>query len=241
MVRICTHLLHSIKLRGTQSETELVDIIDQSRIPIGKIPDTSVLKMMKSEHAKLLLEDGMLRLGSIDFYRRHTNPEVLDKHEGLCMVVAYDGEQTEIRMIRGGLSDRLFCCYAGTPDKEVIELFGYDAAVEITDIEAFARLIQKTLGSNRHYFSSCLYVQDRVLYGQVSESFNVEMRLNREFADLIGQGRAFLKHNNYRHQREFRFLWTCAAPLQEYIDISIPGIQKCCRRVEVSKVDPRTL
>ena len=86
--------------------------------------------------------------------------------EGHVVLAAFDGQMTHIRETRGGLNDRLFCCYVGPPNREIIQRFGYDAAVEITDIKAFSQTVGIKIGASQSSFSSCVYVRDRVLYGE---------------------------------------------------------------------------
>jgi hypothetical protein len=233
MRHFCGALLHRRMIDVPLLEHEMADVLDQTRIPIGIVPNVPLLKMMRSEHAELLTKQGSLRLGSIDYYRRHENSEVQDRTEGYCVLVAFDGQMTHIREVRGGLNDRLLCCYAGTPDGEVIRRFGYEAAVEITDVEAFAQSIGKEIGTSDSYFSSCIYVRDRALYGEVSKPINPQEMMDGQFAGMLGKARAFLKHNRYRHQTEFRIIWRGKGHVQDYLDITCPALTQFCRRVPI--------
>lgn len=229
----CGALLHGRMIDVPLMEHEMADVLDRASIPIGIVPDVPIVKMMKSEHAELLTKHGSLRLGSIDYYRRHENAEVQDRMEGHCVLVAFDGQMTHIREVRGGLNDRLLCCYAGPPDREVIQRFGYDAAVEITDVEAFAQSVGEKIGTSGSYFSSCIYVRDRALYGEVSKLINPQEMMDGQFAEMLGQERAFLKHNSYQHQTEFRMIWRGKGHLQDCLDITCPALTQFCRRVQI--------
>ena len=203
----CGALLHQRFIDKPLPEHEMADVIDRAVIPLGVVPNRPIIKMMKPEHAELLTKHGIVRLGSIEYYRRHENPEVQDEAEGYCVLAGFDGEQTHIREVRGGLNDRILCCYAGPPDWEIVQRFGYDAAVEIINVEAFSLAIGQMIKAKQSIFSSCIYVRDRAIWGEGLRKVDPQEMMDGQFSEMLGDARAFLKNNRYQHQSEFRFVW----------------------------------
>ena len=227
----CGALLNGRMLQTALPRALLAEVTNASEIHVGEIPTQPIVKMMKSVHADWLVNEGKIRLGSVEYYRQHENPEVRDPQEGICILTAYDGNETHIYHVRGGLNDRLLCCYVGDPDPDVINRFGYDAAVEITDVAGFLDAISRSLGSTESSFARCLYVRDRVIYGSVNTPLSVQGAIDGDAAEILGLARAFLKHESYKHQSEFRFLWRGQGHLTDYLDIICPELTRFCRRV----------
>lgn len=212
----------------------VADVVSLHQIPVGIVPSYPIIKMMKSEHAELLTKKGTLRLGSIDYYSKHEDPEVRDPQEGNCIVATFDGKMTYLGAIRGGMNDRLLCCYIGEPDGDVIKQFGYDSAVEITDVRAFSNIISKKLGAIESYFSECLYVRDRAIYHDIPKLMNKYNNYHENYSNLIGMARSFLKNSNYKHQREFRFVWRESDRVRDHLDITDMNLTNFCRKIAIA-------
>lgn len=211
--------------------SEMAWVTRNTEIPIGDVPKAKIVKMMKAEHSRALLEEGRIRLGSIEQYRKSELDEVGDPSEGICVIVAYDGEETHIRHVRGGLNDWIFCCSRGEPDASVMERFGYDSGIEIVDVQGFSRTIGKAVGAIRSTYSCCIYSKDRALYGEVKDKLSIDDMRNGNFGELLGNARAFIKPAHYWHQSEFRFLWRGRERTADYIDVVCPGLGKFCRPI----------
>ena len=231
--QLCGALLHRRFIDQPIDASEYADLINLADIPVNKIPEEPIIKMLKAEHADALLTRGALRLGSIDYYRKFDDSEIGDPTEGNCVLSAFDGFKTVIAEVRAGLNDLLFCTYHGDADPAVVRRMGYVAAVEITDIEGFSAEIAAALQSKSSRFSSCVYVRDRAMYGEATCTVSQQDFMDGPIADILGEARAFLKPKSHSHQREFRFSWTLHNRGSEFIDIECSSIGNFVRAVSI--------
>ena len=139
---------------------------------------------------------------------------------------------TIMRHLVGGFHEWLFCCYVGDPDPAVIEQFGYDAAIRINDVPGFAAAISLALGAEAAHFCRCQYSKDRVIVGPSDESIHDNLQ-HADFSELLGFGRAFIKHDRFRHQKEFRFLWPMLKGVDGFKDIVSPEAASFCELIEL--------
>lgn len=202
---------------------------------IDKIPRQPVIKMMKAEHAEMFLSEGRLRLGSINHYRSYEHTEIGDPTEGECILVGMNRASTIVRHVVGGLHEWLFCCYAGEPDPNVVQQFGYDAAIQIKNVAGFSEAINAALGAEASHFSRCKYSKDRVVVGPSDEDIH-DAHQHPDFYEILGYSRAFIKHNRFQHQREFRFLWSMPTGVEGFLDIVAPEAARYCEIVAVKAI-----
>lgn len=228
---LCGALLHRRFIDQPIHPSEYAELIKPTDVPVNRIPDKRIIKMLKAHHADALLSLGALRLGSIDYYRRFDDTEIGDPTEGNCILSAFDGLKTVIAEVRGGLNDLLFCTYQGEIDPELIRKMGYDAAIEITDVKAFSAEIAGALRSRSSKFSSCVYVRDRAIYGDTASVVDRQDFMDGPISEMLGDARAFLKPKNYSHQNEFRFSWTVSNRGADFLDIECSSIRSYVRAV----------
>lgn len=199
---------------------------------LDKVPARPVIKLMRKEHAELFLSQGWLRLGSINHYRAFEHSEIGDKAEGGCILVGMNHHATIMRQVVGGLHEWLFCCYVGSPQPDVLQQFGYDAAIQINDVAGFSSAVSEALGAKAAHFCRCRYSKDRVIVGPSDENI-YDSNQHADFAEMLGFARAFIKHDRFQHQREFRFLWSMASGVDGFLDIKSEKAAACCEIVNL--------
>lgn len=238
--RICSDEEIEIRCRDITSafisnrkilKSKQINLINSNSITINRRPNDSIIKMLKSEHADLMLDEGRIRLGSIEKFREYDHPEIGDASEGQCILVYKGLRTTSFFAFRGGLHEWIFCCHYGDPKKEISRNFNYDAKIEITDVDGFSNAIATHLGTSGAKYARCQYSDTRILIENSIVDVLPE-NIFSNFEENIGVARAFIKPSKFRHQNEFRFLWPTPTGVQGSLDICCPEIKDFCKRIK---------
>lgn len=235
MAHVAAQLQHRLTIYGDkqvprENWPKLNYVLDMK---IDRVPAKPIVKMMRAEHAESFLQTGTLRLGSIAHFRHYDHAEIGDATEGETIMFGLSNRGTMMRQVIGGMNEWIFCCFAGDASPDVIQKFGYDAAVLIKNPKAFSDAVSRELGGPESHFARCVYSDGRVLVGPTKEDIPEEdddsdIVLDSDFADMIGPGRAFVKPEKYAHQKEFRFTWTNNTGVSGYRDIvSVEAASYC--------------
>ncbi|EAR56843.1 hypothetical protein SKA34_05165 [Photobacterium sp. SKA34] len=199
-------------------------------------------KYMKKEHAKLLVEQGSLRIGTLYEFRDEEKhgQEIGDNKEGTkstymgvdqaCWSTANQPEFTksffkleeDATLNISGLTlekpqtspDFYIYCTTYEFDESAMRDFGYDSCVAIEQPENFLKCISKSLKHKGLYQGSykCKY-QSR--------------RMPHDFDS--GVHPALIKENEYSYQKEVRSIWLSTKDNIQPIIIKSKKIKKYCR------------
>lgn len=201
-----------------------------------KSPKGRVLKMAKKEHVDSFFKEGILQLGTFNYYKKKENPEIGDSSEGDYIVVGRHPGVTWIFQMIGGLNNYVFCCYDGEPEPKVIERFGYNDCFEITDLEGFSNAIKKSLNAVKSFKSKCVYKKDKVLIGNLPIDQDFRAVVTEVKLGMDNEAKYFMKFPIYEHQNEFRFIWQMQSneEVEDPLLIHCPEAIEYCRRHPVS-------
>ncbi|MEZ8470771.1 hypothetical protein AB6D20_007280 [Vibrio splendidus] len=199
-------------------------------------------KYMKKEHAKLLLEQGSLRIGTLYEFRDEEKhgKEVGDNKEGTkSAYMEVDNEQwspsnqpefsksffnlgTNGSINISGVTlerpqnspDFYIYCTTYEFDESAMRDFGYDTCIEIEQPEKFFKCISKSLKHKANYQGShrCKYQPRRLPHNLDS-----------------GVHPSLVKEVEYAYQKEVRSIWVPTKQNIEPIIIKAKNIQKYCR------------
>ena len=89
-------------------KSKKINLINSNSITVNQRPNNSIIKMLKSEHADLMLDEGRIRLGSVENYREYDHPEIGDASEGQCILVYKGLKTTSFLVFRGACMNGFF-------------------------------------------------------------------------------------------------------------------------------------
>lgn len=212
-------------------------------------------KYMKSEHAKMFLEDGLLRIGTLyDFKKNETfNDAVGDRREGLHFpFISFDEPrriedmtQTErgfvnniINMSSGvsfssvsvgrtvTSSDYYIYCLTTMPSKKTMEFFECDTCVGIPNPRYFFRTLTRQMHK---------YVHSQVWRGPITYT-DKQFHLSQD----TGLHPATTKDPKFEYQKEYRGIWNACEKIVESGELSpflinAPKAVDGCRIVEIKR------
>lgn len=198
------------KVEKTLSGTYLYKKIECNSLPLPRY----LLKAMESVWAEKLVNEGILRLGSLSYYQQMDNDDLGDHLEG-------EGEFfiDENAYNTGSINKHYVWCAALPKTKHSI-LIGlaeeYDVIVKINDMPSLVERIVNALLDNGFSISSPHV--GRINYNRSSET-NLRA-LNSE----LWLWNCFQKRKNFKHQNEYRIVITdCSFEIKndEPLDLNI--------------------
>ena len=220
-------LIHNLSINEPIPPEKHAEVVYDFEIPLDQTPETRVAKMWRKEHVENFFHDGTLQLGNFRHFNKLDHEEIGDTSEGSIVIVGRRGDELGFAKISGGFHYHAFCTYSGDPNPDCIKRFGYDSCFFINDVDGFSGAISKTLQSNHYHYSSCVYRKDKVVIGEVSNNFNFN-QISDQLQRLASEAKFFVKHCQYSHQREFRFIWSSEKDLTEPMMIKCPEAIKYC-------------
>ncbi len=225
-------MLNGLYLDQPIPPDKYADVVRGSEIGVNIVPDRPIIKMARREYVDSFFIDGSLKLGTFSDFNRYDHEEIGDTAEGRFLLVGQNQSATAFAELGGGFDQLAFCCYAGDPDQNCIDRFGYDAAYRINKPVEFARAIMSCVGAIGVSYASCIYSKHKAVVSVIPQDFNFSV-ISPHLLDLAGIAKFFVKPAAYSHQCEFRFLW------QMPNDIDLPVVIKCreairfCERVAI--------
>lgn len=210
--------------------SEAPRIITSDDIQLNQTPPHPIIKMASRSHVDDFFNNGILQLGSFEYYSNHENDEVRDDSESLTVIVGLGQNVVTVSKIGAGYDYRVFCCYTGLPSEDVMGKFGYDDGYEILDPKGFLDAISQCLNSDHSGFGQCAYVDRKVVSVPLSQEFD-PTKLDHTAAFEAEVFRYFLKPERYRHQQETRFIWKLHADVKDAVILKCPAAVNYCRRL----------
>lgn len=212
-------------------------------------------KYMKSEHSKMFLKDGLLRIGTLfDFKKNETfNQAVGDRREGSHFpYITFDeprsiedmtptekGFVSNIINMQSGVSfssvsigqivtssDYFIYCLTTIPSKKTMEFFECDTCIEIPNPRYFFRTLTREMHE---------YVESQVWRGPINY-IDKEYHLSQD----SGLHPATTKDPSFEYQKEYRGIWIPNKKIIESGELSpflinAPKAVKGCRLVNLKK------
>lgn len=208
---------------------EIVDPAYEEDVRLMQLPKGRIVKLAKKEHVDAFFNNGTLRLGTYENFRTQGNAEVRDHQEGFASVIAVGDDITAFGTYQRAEDSYIFCTYAGDPDPNVINSFGYNDKFCIDDAVGFCSAIQASIKSSSLSFGTCVYCEEKVLVGKISPNFSPS-RIDQKTADLAGEATHYVKPVQYSHQNEFRMVWRMPSSVSSPIIIQCPEAAQYCSR-----------
>jgi Amidohydrolase len=238
--------LHDAGVRATKVDRSLAirEIINKryfADIKTHVAAPRRIFKHLKKEHADSLCERGELGLGPLNYYTTIENKNIADEHEGLFLTYA-EGARHSIASVSGGGNHVLVYCTTTDLNAQ----FGYDACVEISQPELFARaiasaVVQHFKGRNelvRAEHTKCVYQHTRIISGRLhgfSEALIQLGELSVDTIDVLSDKKYLIKESSYRKDSEYRFAFVMRTDVPEYTVIKCPEATKFCRRITIAR------
>jgi hypothetical protein len=193
--------------------------------------------MLRKRDADSFCERGSIGLGTPDYYASAEKKEIGDKHEGVFVTYA-EGKRYSVFAATG--VGKHVLVYCTTTDQTTD--FGYDACVEITQPEDFAREIANTIATHfkfknqlvRVEQSKCVYQHSRVIAGRLrafSEDLVHLKELSVDTFDVLSDKKYLIKESIHAKDSEYRFAFVMKADIPKYTIIECPQVTRYCRRV----------
>jgi len=190
-------------------------------------PKNKIIKMIKAGYKKDFKENGNLQLGSFLYYQKHDNPEIGDPSEAKFVLIGEKDDLTIVANVGGGYNCRLFCCYDGDPNEDIIKKFEYDDSFIIRDPENFLLAISKTINSIYHKRAKCIYAQYKIIQGPLPGNFNPS-RIDLSVLEIVNEYKYFVKTSQFSPQNEYRFIWFISDEVTDAKVINCPEARQYC-------------
>ncbi|MGD0274826.1 MAG: hypothetical protein ABSB79_02045 [Syntrophales bacterium] len=193
----------------TKNGTKFIDGIKYDKYP----PPVTLIKATEFKWAEKLLNEGSIRLNSIEYYETIENPELGDVNEGKGML-RLNGHL----MQTGSVNEVFIWCSAlpGTSASILKEIDpSYDTMICITDVVEFTKRIFSAL---KDYGYRWLPWRGQVTYNRDIEVSKKTLN-NQDW-----QFNIFQKSAKHKHQREYRMSFTNVSvqrKKEKWIDISM--------------------
>lgn len=185
--------------------------------------------------------DGEIMLGCFNKFRQYPNEFQGDSQEGngFAFFVTENKDTVGLKY-EGGLNSYILSTTTEY-DSKIIKDFNAVGAIKILNTTGFATIIGDCLsGFTSGLEGHCIYADSRVfqlsdhlrlqeLYKLPDAVYNQEFR--EEFQLLCLDRELFLKHNKYKYQKEYRFVWHVSQPIQNRIIIKCPELISLCERI----------
>jgi hypothetical protein len=205
---------------------------------------------MEAQHARALLDEGRIRIGSLDYYRNfggdqgrvkdggegrlatHIDDYLVDgdrPHQSLTGAIgAAAGVKAQVRntTILRHSRERYVYSVAKHPDRSALAELGYDAVVRIDITDLFFAAITRALFARRLITSG--FQVCSILYAPDPLPFNPEKLVDP----------AVTKHQSMAWQREMRALWTRLPGGQPFVDLELPELRQYCSLFSFSEEEP---
>ena len=188
-------------------------------------------------------ESGRIRLSSFQQFARHPDEERQDPDEGRSVLAGTGYDQTVVMVVRGG-SNCLVLSASSLLDDSLAQAFGTDGCFRIKDTTQFGVAIAGRLqGFVQGVEGPCVYLDRKLIQKQLSADAadrlkaqiadgNVQIdQVGAMAAELGDTDALFVKSKRYRHQAEYRFVWTVRHEVDEPVFVDCPEAVQFCDRV----------
>lgn len=219
-----------------------------------------VFRFMQQKYVDDFFDHGHLRLSSITRFEQHQDEQRGDTSEGWGFIAIRGKASTLMSVMRAG-KDFYVLCGSANLTKNLCTAFGdCDAAMVIDAPLLFAQAIERHIPQFvRGFVGPAVYREGRYIqkfrdlteFDKISNKYNQHKlpdgatieehnahfeKLPIEYQNAFKEQvysiePLFLKNSKYSDQAEYRFLWQSDAPIDPYLDITVPEATKFCRRV----------
>jgi len=200
----------------------------------------TLVRYMHTQYVDAFFNDGSLRLSSFESFRRHPDERRRDSQEGL--VAMQVDTPTGPFSILGSSGQEAYIVCASTVETSIPD--GQSSTVSafrILDTLKFADAISRQIaGFVGGVEGLCAYRTNTMIRksdptpitpptdgSKAEEWFHV---MNQHTGRLVMDA-FFMKHINFAHESEYRFIWFAEGSRQEYIDIKCPAARQFCERI----------
>jgi hypothetical protein len=154
----------------------------------------ALYKYLESKWAQQLAQEGSVRLGSLELYKRIEDPIRGDRHEGTAAAIVDDGDRLRNNLVTARTPNVLLFCTSAKFSYRLMRRFACDAAIEITDIRAFAACISEILADDGYRFA-----------GWQSVRYAPVLQTSRDFDFQLYPG--LRKDVHFGREHEVRGIW----------------------------------
>ncbi len=211
-------------------------------------------RYLEEEYVNSFLEEGKLRLSSLERFKKYKDKERGDKTEGRSMVVDYSKGTISFSQAK---ANAYILCGSIELNPSIAEALQRNSCLEIKSIHDFALRIGMKIGALAYAFSRCFYEgKERFLHEEWESSVaeiqgnrrsfrlhflrkNMEEQLNTPGLQYLEE--FFIKPKNYSHQKELRIIWLLDSGTQvkESFDVVCPEAAYYCRKVNIPYNNPK--
>ena len=154
---------------------------------------------MKYKWAEKLINEGSIRLGSLEYHRKFEKNG--DPNEGKGMY-RLNGNQMTMESANGVFL--ILCC--ALPDTSIDKLFeifnerNYDTIISISDVEKFVKRIETALKNNALCYPSYVFItkSEKINYNRGSEVSQKALNNQQPFFEVFQKSSCFKDENEYR-------------------------------------------
>ncbi len=211
------------------------------KFPTGKvwqIRSPVVVRQMQAEYVDAFFLDGSLRLSSFKSFRDHPDERRRDQGEGKTVMEI--SERDGMLSVLGMSGSPAYIICASSEESQERTPVG-QARLRILDTVRFADAVSRCVpGFDWGTEGPCVYRQDTVLRKKGNRPLapptngkDIE-RWFREQDRYVGQHAVdgfFLKHIDFVHEAEYRFIWFATGEPLAFVDIKCPAAREYCQRV----------
>lgn len=203
----------------------------------------NLFRFMQQGHVDSFFDDGSLRISSFTQFGKHEDEQRLDKEEGRSMFVhrtSQGGGQTIIARTTHGTKAYVLCT-AMRYDKNLMESFGCDSYLRITNTVGFGMAVARQIpGLAAGFEGPCLYQGKKIVHrdsghidtSQFRDPENQKLLNKPKMEDFVDSKvehyPLFLKDSSFAHQVEYRYVWIMRSKESDFIDIKVPEARQFC-------------
>jgi hypothetical protein len=191
----------------------------------------SLFKYVPEPVVKNYILKGSFQLGSINYYRQTENQKIQDKLEGYSNIVINSNQRQLNITLTSGFNFYIFCgTICSNVNNQMSSKFG-QKIIEIPNILAFAKAVQKSIGAIRFYINRVQYA-DLKIFNINDNSFDVEAATSPDINENVFNRlynysflpSLFVKPSGFSPEKEIRIVFEMPRDTKKIIRISNKGL-----------------
>ncbi len=205
-------------------------------------------RYLEEEYVNSFLEEGKLRLSSLEKFKKYKDKERGDKTEGRSMVIDYSKGTISFSQAK---ANAYILCGSSELNPSIAEALQRNSCLEIKSIHDFALRIGMKIGALAYAFSKCFYEnKERFLLEEKGflptgrqgngRSFRLhflrkDVEEHPNMSEIQYLEEFFIKSKNYSHQKELRIIWLLdnKVQIEESYDVVCPEAAYYCRKINI--------
>ena len=214
------------------------DTVNERR-PVWDIRTPVVCRYLDACYVEEFFQYGRIRLSSFAEFAQHKDEQRMDALEGVATLTGMGPAQTTFAQVRAG-PNALVLCGSVLESRDLMHVFGVNSYFRITDTIAFSQTIAARLeGYAGGIEGYCHYKGTRVIRRRVPfDPKDFELNggglamadMSRYIAMIAGTEVYLLKHHDYAHQCEYRFVWKVKNDNPRSLVLECPDAVQFCER-----------